>query len=189
MEVSRPSLHSDSGPSVFSVPIIDNKIIAGLSFLQNYINKHAAFFSIDGSDSSRPPIKEKADLPAFQVILCMYFDIPNERAFNSMNQEGGRVIKGFAIMGFSLDPQKCLDKAAGDLRHMGCAIFYKQCHEVNMIMRQILLGAPNTIKEESIKQTLDDELKRVEHKLLSDNNIEYKITKRQQSWWLYSAVV
>jgi hypothetical protein len=46
-----------------------------------------------------------------------------------------------------------------------------------MIARQILLGVPNTIKEESIKQTLDDELKRVEHKLLSDNNIEYKSTK------------
>ncbi len=60
---------------------------------------------------------------------------------------------------------------------MGCAIFYKQCQEVNMIARQILLGVPNTIKEESIKQTLDDELKRVEHKLLSDNNIEYKSTK------------
>ncbi len=105
----------------------DKKIIAGLSFLQNYINKHAAFFSIDKSDSSRPPIKEKVDLPAFQVILRRYFNIPNERAFNSVNQEGGRVIKGSAIMGFSLDPRKCLDKAAGDLRHMGCAIFYKHC--------------------------------------------------------------
>ncbi len=106
-----------------------------------------------------------------------------------MNQEEGRVIKGSAIMGFSLDPQKCLDKAAGDLRHMGCAIFYKRCQEVNTIARQILLGAPNTIEEESIKQTLDDELERVEQKLLSDNNIKYKITKQQQSWWLNYAVV
>ncbi len=72
----------------------DKKIITGLSFLQNYIDKHTAFFSIDGLDSSRPPIKEKADLPAFQVILRRYFDIPNERAFNSMNQEGGECLKG-----------------------------------------------------------------------------------------------
>jgi hypothetical protein len=43
----------------------DKKIVAALSFLQNYIDKHAAFFSINGSDSSRPPIKEKADVPAF----------------------------------------------------------------------------------------------------------------------------
>ena len=43
----------------------DKKIVTALSFLQNYINKHAAFFSIDGLDSSRPPIKEKADVPAF----------------------------------------------------------------------------------------------------------------------------
>ncbi len=99
------------------------------------------------------------------------------------------MIKGSAIMGFSLDPRNCLDKAARDLRHMGCAIFYKQCQEVNTIARQILLGAPNTVEEESIKQTLDDELKRVEQKLLSDNNIEYKTTKQQQSWWLNYAVV
>ncbi len=101
--------------------VFDKKNVAALSFLQNYINRHAAFFSIDESDSSRPPIKEKADVPAFQVILRKYFNIPNDRAFDSVNQDGGRVIKGFAIMGFSLDPQKCLDEAAGNLRHMGCA--------------------------------------------------------------------
>ncbi len=135
----------------------DKKIVAALSFLQNYIDKHAAFFSIDESDLSRPPIKEKVDVPAFQVILRKYFDIPNDRAFNSMNQDRGRAIKGSAIMGFSLDPRKCLDEAAGNLRHMGCAIFYKQCQEVNTIARQILLGAPNMIEEDIIKQTMDEE--------------------------------
>ena len=81
-----------------------------------------------------------------------------------------------------------MDKAAGDLRLMRCAIFYKQCQEVNRIVRQILLGAPNTIKEESVKQTLDEE-KQVEQKLLSDNNMEYKITKQQHSRWIKYAVV
>ncbi len=47
---------------------------------------------------------------------------------------------------------------------MGCAIFYKQCQEVNTIAWQILLGAPNTIKEDIIKQTMDKELKLVEQK-------------------------
>jgi hypothetical protein len=64
---------------------------------------------------------------------------------------------------------------------MGCAIFYKQCQEVNTIARQILLGAPNTIKEDIIKQTLDKELKLVEQKLISENNTEYKLSKRRQS--------
>ncbi len=82
----------------------DKKIVAALSFLQIYIGKHAALFSIDGLDLSRPPIKEKTDVLAFQVILCRYFDIPNKRAFDSVNQDGGRAIKGSAVMGFSLDP-------------------------------------------------------------------------------------
>ncbi len=82
----------------------DKKIVAALSFLQNYIDRHAAFFSFDESDLSRPPIKEKVDVPAFQVILRKYFDIPNDRAFDSVNQDGGRAITGSAMMRFSLDP-------------------------------------------------------------------------------------
>ncbi len=159
----------------------DKKVITGLSFIQTYIDKHTTFFAMDKSDSSRPPIWEKADLPAFQVILQQYLDIPNERAFNNVNQDGGRVIKGSAVMGFSADHQKCLDDAAGDLRHMGYAIFYKQCQEVNTIARQILLGALNSIKEQSIQQIMDDELVKLELQLLSDENNEYRITKRQQS--------
>ncbi len=167
----------------------DKKIVAALSFLQNHINRHATFFSFDKWDSSRPPIKEKMDVPAFQVILRKYFDIPNNKAFNSVNQDGGRASKGSAIMGFSLDPQKCLDEAAGNLHHIGCAIFYKQCQEVNTIARQILLGAPNTIEEDIFKQTMDKELKLVEQKLLLKDNMEYKSSTRRQPKWISYAVV
>jgi hypothetical protein len=77
-------------------------------------------------------------------------DIPNERAFDNVNQDGGSMIKGSEVMGFSADPQKCLDEAVGDSRHMGCTIFYKQCQEVNTIARQMLLEAPNSTEEQSI---------------------------------------
>ncbi len=167
----------------------DKKLVAALSFLQNYINKHAAFFSINVLDSSRPPIKETADVLAFQVILRKYFDIPNKMAFNSVDQDGGRAIKGSAVMGFSLDLQTSLDEAAGDLRHMGCAIFYKQCQEVSSIARQILLGALNTIEEDIIKLTMDKKLMLMEQKLLSGNNSEYKLSKQHQPKWLSYAIV
>ena len=77
-------------------------------------------------------------------------------------------------MGFSLDPKKCLDEAAGDLRQMGCTIYFKQCQEVNTVARQLLLGAPNTIEDEIIQQTFDEELKLVEDRLISENNAEYR---------------
>jgi hypothetical protein len=72
---------------------------------------------------------------------------------------------------------------------MGCAISYKQCQEDSTIARQILLGAPNTIKEDIIKQTMDKELTLVEQKLLSGDNTEYKLLKRCQPKWLSYAVV
>jgi hypothetical protein len=79
-----------------------------------------------------------------------------------VSQEGGRVIKELVVMGFTDDPQRCLDNAAGDLRMMGCIIFYKTCQEVDMVATQILVGAPNTIEEDIIKQTMDKELKVLE---------------------------
>jgi hypothetical protein len=165
------------------------KIIAALSFLQTHIDKHAAFFAIDGLDSSRPPIKEKADLPGFQVILRRYFAIPSERAFDNVNQDGGQAIRGSAVMGFSIDPQKCLDEAAGDLGHMGCAIYFKQCQEINTAACQLLLGAPNTIEEEVIQRMINKELKQIEQRLILDNNAEYKYPQRCLSKWLKYAVV
>ena len=165
------------------------KVIAALNFVQSHIDKHAAFFAIDSTDSSRPPIKEKADLPGYQVVLKRYFAIPNERAFDNVNQDGGRSIRGSAVMGFSLDPKKCLDEAAGDLRHMGCAIYFKQCQEVNTVARQLLLGAPNTIEDEIIQQTFDHELKLVETQLVEEKNAEYKYSEHRLSKWIKFAVV
>ncbi len=165
------------------------KVIAALNFVQSHIDKHAAFFAIDSTDSSRPPIKEKADLPGYQVVLKRYFAIPNGRAFDNVNQDGGRSIRGSAVMGFSLDPKKCLDEAAGDLRHMGCAIYFKQCQEVNTVARQLLLGAPNTIEDEIIQQTFDHELKLVETRLVEEKNAEYKYSEHRLRKWIKFAVV
>jgi hypothetical protein len=103
-------------------------------------------------------------MPKYQVTMRSYFSIPNPRAFNSMRQDEGRVIKGSAVMGFLTDPQTCLDNAAGDQRMMGCAIYYKKCQEVDTVATQVLVGAPNTIEEDIIKQTMDEELKILEKK-------------------------
>ena len=77
-------------------------------------------------------------------------------------------------MGFSLDSQKCLDEATGDLCHMGCAIYFKQCQEVNTVAHLLLLGTPNTIEEEVVQRTINKELQQIEQRLLSNNNAEYE---------------
>jgi hypothetical protein len=94
-----------------------------------------------------------------------YFSIPNPMAFLNVTQDSGRVIKGSAVVGFSLDPKECLDDAAGDLRMIGCSLFYKKCQEVDTVSKLILLGVPNSIKEEVIKRTLDEVLADLEGKL------------------------
>jgi hypothetical protein len=110
------------------------------------------------------PIKGKIDMPKYQVTMRNFFYIPNPRAFDNDNADGGRVIKGLALMGFMEHPQQCLEDAAGDLRMMGCTIFYKKCQEVDTVTSQRLISAPNTIEEDIIKQTMDKELKAIEKK-------------------------
>ena len=95
-----------------------------------------------------------------------YFNIPNPMAFSSMHQEGGRVIKGSAVMGFLLDPKECLANAAGGLQMMGCSLFYKKCQEVDMVSKLILLGVPNSIKEDVIKEIVNKILVDLECTLL-----------------------
>ncbi len=54
---------------------------------------------------------------------------------------------------------------------MGCMIFYKKCQEVDTVTSQILISTPNTIKEDIIKQTMDNKLKAIEDNLLlTDKN-------------------
>ncbi len=92
----------------------DKKLAEGLSFIQKYLDKQACFFPF-GKDQTLAPMKEKADLPKFQVVLQNYFSIPNKYTFSDVSQDGGRIIKGPALMGFSKDPRQCLDEANGDL--------------------------------------------------------------------------
>jgi hypothetical protein len=91
-------------------------------------------------------------------------------------------------MGFSDDPKHCLEEAAGDLRTMGCSIFYKKCQEVDTVSSLLLIGVPNMIEKEIIKSTLDEELKKIENTLLATDK-NYKLTREQTKNWIRYAVV
>jgi hypothetical protein len=154
---------------------------------QTYINLHASFHPINPG-SALKPIKEKGDFPQFQVISQSYFCVPNARAFNNINAEAGCTIKGPAVMGFTENPEQCLNKAAGNLRMMGYLIFYKKCQEVDTVSSLILIGVPNTIEEEVIQETLDVELTKIKQTLLTTDRT-YKLTKEQSKNWIRYVVV
>ncbi len=154
-------------------------ISEGLAFLCEYLDKAVCILP-SGKDQRLGPIKSKSDIPKYQVIMKNYFNIPNPMAFSKVNQDGGRVIKGSAVMGFSINPKECLDDAAGDLQSMGCSLFYKKCQEVDTVSKLILSGVPNSIEEEVIQSTLNTVLMNLEITLLNTNS-EYKVTKEQRN--------
>jgi hypothetical protein len=127
-------------------------------------------------------------MPKYQVTMRSYFSISNLRAFDNGSQDGGRVIKGSAVMGFLTDPQTCLDDALGDLRMMGCTIYYEKCQEVDTVATQVLTVAPNTIEEDIIKQIMDEELMVLEQKVLLTDT-DYKLTRSQSKKWITYASV
>jgi hypothetical protein len=75
-----------------------------LAFLREYLDKAACILP-SGKDQCLGPIKTKAALPRYQVIMKNYFSIPNPMAFLDVTQKGSRVIKGSAVMGFLLTPR------------------------------------------------------------------------------------
>jgi hypothetical protein len=90
--------------------------------MQTYINKHASFHPI-GKDQTAKPIKEKTDMPKYQVTMRSYFSIPNPMVFDNVSQDGGRVIKGLAVMGFfdrpSDLPRRCFRRSTDvGMRHL-----------------------------------------------------------------------
>jgi hypothetical protein len=97
----------------------DKKLSEGLTILTEFVDPAACILP-NGKDKRLGPIKSKLDLPKYQLTTRNYFNIPNQMAFSNVNQDNGRVIKGSAIMGFSINLKNCLDDAAGDLRTMGC---------------------------------------------------------------------
>jgi hypothetical protein len=66
----------------------DIKISEGLTFMQTYINRNTSFHLIR-LDKTLKPIKEKGDMPKYQVTMRNYFSVPNQRAFDNLSQDGG----------------------------------------------------------------------------------------------------
>jgi hypothetical protein len=164
----------------------DKKLSEGLTFLREFVDPAACILP-NGKDKRLGLIKSKLDLPKYQLTMRNYSNIPSQMAFLTVTQDNGKVIKGSAIMGFSINPKNCLDDAAGYLRTMGCSLFYKKCQEVDTVSKLILLGVPNSIEEDVIKDTLDKVLSELECTLLQTDS-EYKLTKDQCQNWINYAV-
>jgi hypothetical protein len=164
----------------------NKKLMEGLNFIQQYVDKGACFLPHE-KDKKLEPIRAKNDMPKYQVVMKGYFRIPNKNSFSNVQQENGRVVKGSGIMGFKLDPQQCLEEASGDLRAMGCSIFFKKCQEVDTVSNLVFLGVPNSISEDTVKETVDEVLQKLEDELIHDDK-DYKLTVRQKEHWIKDAI-
>ena len=149
----------------------DQKLMEGIKFLQHEIDETICITPRDKNKLKEwGVIKELSDIPKFQITLKKRFmDIPNEYAFSNINQEGGRTIKGSMIMHFTEEPKEVLAMAGGDLRSIGCTLFYKGCQEVETETEKVFLGIPNTIECEVVQEIMTDELTKLEKKLMIED--------------------
>ena len=164
----------------------DKKLMEGLEFIQQYVDKRVCFLPHE-KDKKLEPIRSRSDMPKYQVVMKGYFSIPNRNAFSNVQQESGRVVKGSGIMGFELDPQQCLEEASGNLRAMGCSIFFKKCQEVDTVSNFVFLGVMNSIFEDTVKETVDEVLQELEEELIQSDK-DYKLTASQKENWIKYAI-
>jgi hypothetical protein len=66
---------------------------------------------------------------------------------------------------------------------MGCSIFFKKCQEVDTVSNHIFLGVPNSISEETVKETVDVVLQELEAELIK-NDKGYNIPVGQKGKWI-----
>ncbi len=66
---------------------------------------------------------------------------------------------------------------------MGCSIFFKKCQEVDTVSNFVFLGVPNSISEDTVKETVDEVLQKLENELIQDDK-HYKLTVRQNEQWI-----
>ena len=102
---------------------------------------------------STKSIKKLSDMPKYVIKLKKYFYIPNERAFNPV-QNNGRIITASAQMIFTSDQKTLLEAAAPDLRNLGCGIYYKTLKQVFLESDHILLGAPMVMTVQKVQNEL-----------------------------------
>ncbi len=69
----------------------------------------------------------------------------------------------------------------------GCSIFFKKCQEVDTASNFIFLGVPNSISEETVKETVDKVLQELEAELIK-NDKDYKLPVRQKGKWINYAI-
>ena len=141
----------------------DAKLGKGLKFLRKEVHKEMVIIPRDGQGEEILRIALKEDIPEYQVKLKrQYLEIPSMGAFNGIKTEESRTIKGSAVMGFNDDPKAILDEAEGDLRAMGCAIFWKLCQEINAVSTMVFLGIPSSTEASVVKKKVESEKKLIE---------------------------
>jgi hypothetical protein len=123
----------------------DKKLNEGLMFMQTYIDQHASFHPINPGAALKP-IKEKGDFPKFQVTSRSYFCVPSPWAFDNINAEAGQTMKGSAVMGFTDNPELCLEEAAGNLQTMGAQFSTRNARRWIQCHCYFLLASPTQSK-------------------------------------------
>jgi hypothetical protein len=66
--------------------VLDKKLMEGLQFIQQYLDNCACFLPHE-KDKKLEPIRNKNDMPKYQVIIKGYFCIPNNNLFSNIQQE------------------------------------------------------------------------------------------------------
>ena len=166
----------------------DAKLGEGLKFLREEVHEDTVIMPREDQGKDILPIATKEDIPAYQVKLKrQYLEIPSKGAFNTIKTGESRTIKGSATMGFNKDPKTVLDEAEGDLRAMGCAIFWKPCQEMNTVTTMAFLGVPSSIEASVVKKRVDQTLKELEKELIESNPREFpKFRHDKQKWITYA---
>ena len=169
-------------------PILWEKILMGLSFIQQFGDPSAAFLPKPGS-SRTVPMYNDATFPLDQFTTGMhYFVYPNEYSLYPNKQES-RMVRLSTTMGFTIDPRSFLHVMKIDLMGIGATFEVKLEQALDTCSRIVFLGAPQNISKAYAKQVMDLHVVPLEKELMAADPITYPVCIHGGPWPSYSMVI
>jgi len=169
-------------------PMLREKMLSSLSFIQRFGDPSAAIIPRDGSVRDIP-IYDEPSFPLEQFTTGMHFFVYQNDYSLFPNRQDSRMVRLSTNMGFNVDPRTFLHIMKVDLMGIGATFEVKLEQALNTCSKIVFLGAPQTINKAYAKQVMDMHLIPLEKELMVEDSITFPPEIHGGPWPSYSMII
>ena len=106
------------------------------------------------------------------------------KAYNPIYKGKAKKIHGCFTMGFNVEGESCIEKAANDLKTFGAQFRIKPVQQMKTDSTMAFFGVPNDADPIAVKDLIDDVLQPLEKKLMKDDPDNFLTYRHDRTDWV-----